>query len=36
MSGANTFKFVMLPPQTDVSRGWGKRLADCFAGSDVW
>jgi phosphoglycerate dehydrogenase-like enzyme len=27
MSGANTFKFLMLPPQSDTSRGWGKRLA---------
>ena len=27
MSGANTFKFVMLPPQTDVTRGWGNALA---------
>jgi phosphoglycerate dehydrogenase-like enzyme len=28
MSGANSFKFVMLPPQTDTTRGWGKRLAE--------
>jgi phosphoglycerate dehydrogenase-like enzyme len=28
MSGANTFKFVMLPPQSDVTRDWGRRLAD--------
>jgi len=28
MSGANTFKFVMLPPQTDTTREWGRRLAD--------
>ena len=28
MSGANTFKFVMLPPQSDVSRDWGRRLAE--------
>jgi phosphoglycerate dehydrogenase-like enzyme len=27
MSGANSFKFVMLPPQTDTTRDWGKRLA---------
>jgi phosphoglycerate dehydrogenase-like enzyme len=26
MSGANSFNFVMLPPQTDVTRDWGKRL----------
>src|SRR5471032_1401546 len=24
----NSFKFVMLPPQTDTTRGWAKRLAD--------
>ena len=30
MSGANTFKFVMLPPQTDVTRGWGRALADAM------
>src|SRR6478735_11113960 len=28
MSGANTFKFVMLPPQTEVTREWGRRLGD--------
>jgi phosphoglycerate dehydrogenase-like enzyme len=28
MSGANTFKFVMLPPQTEVTRGWGRALAE--------
>ena len=28
MSGANSFKFVMLPPQTDTTRHWGKRLAE--------
>jgi phosphoglycerate dehydrogenase-like enzyme len=28
MSGANSFKFVMLPPQSDTTRDWGKRLAD--------
>ena len=27
MSGTNSFKFVMLPPQTDTTRDWGKRLA---------
>jgi phosphoglycerate dehydrogenase-like enzyme len=26
MSGANSFNFVMLPPQTDITRDWGKRL----------
>lgn len=28
MSGANSFKFVMLPPQTDTTRDWGRRLAE--------
>ena len=27
MSGANAFKFVMLPPQNDVYRAWAARLA---------
>jgi phosphoglycerate dehydrogenase-like enzyme len=27
MSGANTFKFVMLPPHSEVTREWGQRLA---------
>ncbi len=27
MSGANTFKFVMLPPQSETTRGWGRKLA---------
>jgi len=30
MSGSNTFKFVMLPPQSDVTRGWGRQLADAM------
>jgi phosphoglycerate dehydrogenase-like enzyme len=30
MSGANTFKFVMLPPQSEVTRGWGRMLADAL------
>ena len=30
MSGANTFKFVMLPPQSEVTRDWGKKLADAM------
>jgi phosphoglycerate dehydrogenase-like enzyme len=25
---SNAFKFVMLPPQTDITRAWGKRLAE--------
>ncbi len=28
MSGANTFKFVMLPPQSNVTREWGRKLAE--------
>jgi phosphoglycerate dehydrogenase-like enzyme len=28
MSGAKSFKFVMLPPQTDTTRNWGKRLVE--------
>jgi phosphoglycerate dehydrogenase-like enzyme len=28
MSGANTFKFVMLPPQSEVTRSWGRQLAE--------
>src|ERR1700676_4481203 len=27
MSGANAFKFVMLPPQNEVYRAWAARLA---------
>src|SRR5690349_12978358 len=30
MSGANTFKFVMLPPQSDVTREWGRQLGDAM------
>jgi phosphoglycerate dehydrogenase-like enzyme len=30
MSGANTFKFVMLPPQSDVTRAWGSNLGDAM------
>ena len=30
MSGANTFKFVMLPPQTEVTRNWGRQLAEAL------
>ena len=30
MSGANTFKFVMLPPQTEVTRSWGRALAEAM------
>jgi phosphoglycerate dehydrogenase-like enzyme len=28
MSGAKSFKFVMLPPQSDTTRDWGKRLVE--------
>jgi phosphoglycerate dehydrogenase-like enzyme len=28
MSGVNSFKFVMLPPQTHTTRDWAKRLAE--------
>jgi len=28
MSGANAFKFIMLPPQSDTTRAWGKRLTE--------
>ena len=28
MATKNSFKFVMLPPQTDTTRGWAKRLAN--------
>jgi hypothetical protein len=28
VSGANSFKFVMLPPQLDTTRDWAKRLAE--------
>jgi phosphoglycerate dehydrogenase-like enzyme len=27
MAGSNSFKFVMLPPQTDTTRAWAQRLA---------
>ncbi|HEY2619747.1 MAG TPA: D-2-hydroxyacid dehydrogenase [Acetobacteraceae bacterium] len=30
MSGANTFKFVMLPPQSEIAREWGKKLAEAM------
>ena len=30
MSGANTFKFLMLPPQSDITRGWGRQLAEAM------
>mgnify|MGYP000163743445 CR=1 FL=1 len=28
MVSRNSFKIVMLPPQSDTTRGWAKRLAD--------
>ncbi len=30
MSGANTFKFVMLPPQSEMTRSWGHSLAEAL------
>jgi len=30
MSGANTFKFVMLPPQSAITRDWGTKLAEAM------
>ncbi len=30
MSGANTFKFVMLPPQSEMTRSWGQSLAEAL------
>ena len=30
MSGANTFKLVMLPPQSTITRDWGRQLADAM------
>ena len=27
MVSRNSFKFIMLPPQTDTTRGWAQRLA---------
>ena len=28
MTSRNSFKFVMLPPQTETTRGWARRLAE--------
>jgi phosphoglycerate dehydrogenase-like enzyme len=28
MSGTNAFKFIMLPPQTDTTRAWARRLSE--------
>src|SRR5215475_8285882 len=28
MSGTNSFKFVLLPPQSEITRDWGRRLAE--------
>src|ERR1700752_5085706 len=30
MSGSNTLKFVMLPQQSDITRGWGRQLGDAM------
>jgi phosphoglycerate dehydrogenase-like enzyme len=35
MSGAKSFKFVMLPPQTDTTRNWGKRLVEAVPGAHI-
>ena len=32
MSDTNAFTFLMLPPQTALTRQWGKRLADTVPG----
>jgi phosphoglycerate dehydrogenase-like enzyme len=31
----NSFKFVMLPPQSDTTRAWGKRLAETVPDANV-
>jgi len=30
MSGANRFKFVMLPPHSEIARDWGRKLAEAM------
>ena len=35
MSGANSFKFVLLPPQSDTTRDWAKRLAKILSEARV-
>ncbi len=35
MAASNAFKFVMLPPQTDKTREWAKRLADAVPDARV-
>jgi phosphoglycerate dehydrogenase-like enzyme len=35
MSGTNTFTFLMLPPQTALTRAWAARLADSVPGVNV-
>ena len=35
MSGANSFKFVLLPPQSDTTRDWAKCLAEIVPGARV-
>ena len=32
MSDTNSFTFLMLPPQTALTRQWAKRLTDTVAG----
>jgi phosphoglycerate dehydrogenase-like enzyme len=35
MAGSNSFKFVMLPPQTEITRAWGRRLAEAVPDARV-
>lgn len=35
MATRNSFKFVMLPPQSDTTRAWGKRLAETVPDANV-
>jgi phosphoglycerate dehydrogenase-like enzyme len=35
VASRNSFKFVMLPPQTDTTRGWAKRLAEAVPDARV-
>jgi phosphoglycerate dehydrogenase-like enzyme len=35
MTGSNAFTFLMLPPQTDLTRSWARRLADAVPGLKI-
>ena len=35
MAARNSFKFVMLPPQSDTTRGWARRLAEAVPDARV-